>query len=628
MKNTLLMKSYFVRSFCLCAISFISTITFSQTVPMIQWQKSIGGSFYDGATAVDTTSDGGYIIGGYTKSTNGDVIGNHGGYDMWLVKLTTVGTIDWQKCYGGTRDEEASSIQHTRDGGYILIGYTTSNNGDVSGNTDTLSGNIWVVKVSGIGMIQWQKIFGGSAFDKGNKIIQTNDGGYIFTGYTKSIDGNIIGHHGTSSTKDMCVVKLDSLGAIQWQKSLGGTSSEDGNDILTTPNGDYLIVGYAASNDGDLAAMPSVKKGWLIKLSSAGNISWSKRYGGSLFDEISSIMPTFGNRYILNLQSTSSDSDAVGNHGNFDGCIVTIDSAGNVLKSKCFGGSDEEETSAYATSDGGYLIYGLTTTPNDGDISGMHGGSDMWLAKVDSTGMLQWQKPFGGTGQEFAYDVLQTSDKGYIVVGYSDSANGDITINKGLEDAWIIKLDKDSTLLNLPLNLYSFTGVLQNNEVELQWQTAQEQNTDKFIVERSSNFRNYNPVGSKEAAGNSTSTRKYLLRDKEPLTGTNFYRLRMVDKDGSFTFSRVIVINVSTIINKLHVYPNPAKNILQIQGFEGNEKVSLQITNSIGETVKMQVVQLNGSGSYSLDINTLKSGKYFIALQGKTERKIIEFIKL
>ncbi len=133
--------------------------------PEIEWQKCLGGistdyAFFD---SIYQTADGGYIVFGSTYSNNGDVSGNHGGYDTWVVKLNAAGVIEWQKCLGGTSTDYGYSIQQTADGGYIVSGYTQSNNGDVSGNHG--GGDIWVVKLNAEGSIEWQKCLGGSSYD-------------------------------------------------------------------------------------------------------------------------------------------------------------------------------------------------------------------------------------------------------------------------------------------------------------------------------------------------------------------------------------------------------------------------------------------------------------------------------
>ncbi len=174
------MKNYLILSFLLCSIPF-----FAQ--PAIEWQKSIGGSNYDLAINTIQTNDGGYITVAYSSSNDNDISGNHGGFDIVAIKLTNAGVIEWQKSYGGSGSDTASSIQQTTDGGYIIVGTTTSNNGDVSGNHG--GDDYWVVKITNLGIIEWQKCFGGSNGDSATTIQQTSDGGYIVGGSASSVDG-------------------------------------------------------------------------------------------------------------------------------------------------------------------------------------------------------------------------------------------------------------------------------------------------------------------------------------------------------------------------------------------------------------------------------------------------------
>ena len=135
-------------------------------------------------------------MAGYTFSNDGDVSGNHGAYDYWVVKLNSSGDILWQICLGGTNVDVAYSIQQTSDGGFIVAGYTCSNEGDVSGNHG--NSDYWVVKLNSSGTIEWQKCLGGTDGDYAYSIQQTSDGGFIVAGLTGSNDGDVSGNHGGS----------------------------------------------------------------------------------------------------------------------------------------------------------------------------------------------------------------------------------------------------------------------------------------------------------------------------------------------------------------------------------------------------------------------------------------------
>ncbi|MEN6342770.1 MAG: hypothetical protein ABFC89_09450, partial [Methanospirillum sp.] len=241
----------------------------------IQWQKLLGGSSPDEGYAIQQTSDGGYILFGYSQSsTSGDVTGtNHGSDDYWVVKLSGTGATQWQQLLGGSGRDSGQSVQQTLDGGYILFGYSQSSaSGDITGSNH---GGIdyWVVKLDGTGAIQWQTLLGGSSSDEGTAIRQTPDGGYILVGYSESsASGNVLGtNHGGY---DCWVVKLDDTGAIQWQELAGGSGYDLGSSVQLTADGGYILVGYSQSSaSGDITGTNhGFFDAWIVKLKAAPGI--------------------------------------------------------------------------------------------------------------------------------------------------------------------------------------------------------------------------------------------------------------------------------------------------------------------------------------------------------------------
>ncbi|MCH8331643.1 MAG: T9SS type A sorting domain-containing protein [Bacteroidetes bacterium] len=363
-------------------VSLVSLISLHSTViqaqsEFIQWQRSFGGSGSDQANSISQTSDGGYIVAGHSISNDGDVTGNHGGEDYWVIKLDNTGTLIWQKSLGGSVFERANSINETNDGGYIVSGHSVSNNGDVSGNHG--ASDYWVVKLDAAGTLIWQKSLGSSGLDVANSIIQTTDNGYIVAGYSQVNDGDVTGNHGSD---DFWVVKLDSVGTLIWQKSLGGSDFDIANSIIQTNDGGYIVAGYSSSNDGDVTGNNGGEDYWVVKLDTAGTLIWQKSLGGSVGDEANSIIQT---------------------------------------------------------ADNGYIVAGASNSV-DGDLTGNHGSLDYWVAKLDTTGMIIWQKSLGGSGFDGANSLIQTTDNGYIVAGTSQSNDGDVTGNNGASDFWVVKL--------------------------------------------------------------------------------------------------------------------------------------------------------------------------------------------
>ena len=189
-----------------------------QASAYLEWQKCLGGSNGDLAESIQQTTDGGYIVAGHTSSNDGDVSGNHGGKDFWVVKVDRYGHLLWQKCLGGRQDDYAQDVQQTTDGGYVVAGYTWLSDGDVCGNH--CQWDYWVVKLNESGNLVWQKCLGGRQDDYAQDVQQTKDGGYVVAGHACSNDGDVSGNHGNF---DYWIVKLNSTGNLVWQKCLGGS---------------------------------------------------------------------------------------------------------------------------------------------------------------------------------------------------------------------------------------------------------------------------------------------------------------------------------------------------------------------------------------------------------------------
>ncbi|MCX7909609.1 MAG: T9SS type A sorting domain-containing protein [Ignavibacteria bacterium] len=413
----------------------------------IEWQRCLGGSENDFGTSIQQTYDGGFIVAGSTFSDDGNVSGNHGNFDFWVIKLNSVGNIEWQKCYGGSNIEMANSICQTNDGGYIVAGKAKSWDGDVSGLHGTGFMDYWVVKLSSTGTIEWQKCLGGTYEDWANSIEQTSDGGYIVAGMALSINGDVRGNNGNY---DYWVVKLSSTGNIEWQKCLGGSDNDNANSIKQTSDGGYIVAGSTNSNDDDVNCFQGAGDAWIVKLTSLGSIQWQRCLGGTKEDVPFSIEQTRDGGYIVAGYTSSNDGDVSGFHGGFsDAWVVKLSSSGTIEWQKCLGGSsDDLANSIQQTSDGGHIVAGHTYS-NDGDVWGFHGGvSDLWLVKLSSTGTIEWQKCLGGTNWDEANSIRQTIDRGYIIVGRTKSNDGDVSGNHGAVDYWVVKLTATSSIDN------------------------------------------------------------------------------------------------------------------------------------------------------------------------------------
>ena len=417
---------------------YLSLLVSLSAQATIQWQKTYGGSEFEQLYSIQQTTDSGFVMVGVTFSNNGDVSGNHGGVDFWVVKVTESGVIQWKKTYGGSNNDWPYSIQQTSDGGYIMAGLTMSNNGDVLGNHGDR--DCWVVKLNGAGTIQWQKSLGGSGPDEGWSVKQTSDGGYIVAGGSASNNGDVMGNHGYY---DVWVVKLSGAGDIQWQKSLGGSNADNAKCVIQTSDGGYMVAGETESNDGDVSVSYGNPDFWIVKLDEAGSIEWEKALGGIGIDVARSISQLSDGNYVV---SGYVGSAVPGHLGGFDYWVVKLNSTGEVLWQKAYGGGENDQAyGMQATTDGGFIIIGDSYSTN-GDVLGNDGGLDIWVLKLNGLGEIVWQETLGGTQAEGGLTIGQTIDGGYILGGFTWSTNGDVSGsgNHGESDFWVVKLSPES----------------------------------------------------------------------------------------------------------------------------------------------------------------------------------------
>jgi len=416
-------------------ILFLFTSLYITAQPSIEWQKSLGGTGNDYGASIKQTNDGGYIVGSTTVSSDGDVTGYHGSGDFWIVKLTNIGTIDWQQSLGGSDSESLRDVKQTSDGGYIAVGNSYSSNGDVASNFG--GSDYWVVKLTSNGSIDWEKNYGGSNDDVAYSIEETFDGGFIAAGYTSSDNGDVSNNYGD---RDYWVIKLKSDGIIEWQKSLGGTGSDWGYSVCQTSDSGYVVAGRSSSNDNDVTGNHGNSDCWVVKLTTTGDISWQKSYGGTGGEVLEMIKQTSDGGYILAASSTSNDGDVGGNYGLYDFWIVKIFSDGTINWKKTMGGTGFDWAhSIQETIDGGFIVSGRSSS-SDIDVTGHHFSYDYWVVKLSASGNISWQKSLGGDGADIAYSVCQNTDGDYVVAGASESTNGNVIGNQGFHDVWVVKL--------------------------------------------------------------------------------------------------------------------------------------------------------------------------------------------
>ncbi len=465
-------------------VFLLSNLVYAQNPLIKKWDKRFGGiSFDDMWAAPIQTSDGGYLIGGSSQSgISGDKTqSSWGSSDFWIVKIDTLGNKQWDKRFGGISGDGIECMQQTFDEGYILGG---GSNSGVSGDKTQPSrggGDYWIVKINSIGIKQWDKRFGTSQHEAISSLQQTKDGGYILGGYTS---GGVSGDKTQPSWGDWdyWVVKTDSLGNKQWDRRFGGTGADKFYSVLQTIDGGYLLGGGSSSDSSGDVSIKNIGGGyWVIKIDSIGNKQWDKMYGGNGADEFGSMNQTADGGFILGGYSTSDSIDDKSQNTQDtsaiyrgDYWIVKIDSAGNKQWDKDFGGLYVEDRfgSVVQTYDSGYLLSGSSWSGQGGDKSDNNLGQvETWVVKTDSLGIKQWDKTlFTTLGLSYTWPgfAIQTNDGCYVMSNITKSGiGGDKSqpnwhSSNGTTDFWIIKFcDTTSTIgindLQLPvLNLQLF----------------------------------------------------------------------------------------------------------------------------------------------------------------------------
>jgi len=370
-----------------------------EVLPIITWDKTYGGSSDDWAYSLIQTTDGGYAVAGETSSKGA------GEKDFWVIKLDNKGNMIWDRTYGGSNDDSAYSLIQTTDGGYAVAGSTYSKG---AGDRD-----FWVINLDNKGNMIWDRTYGGSDFDRARSLIQTTDGGYAVAGETYSKGAGGV---------DFWVIKLDYQGNMVWDKTFGGRSHDGAGSLslIQTTDGGYAVAGDTFSKGAGNVDF------WVIKLDHQGNMVWDKTFGGRSYDWARSLIQTTDGGYAVAGETYSKGA------GNADFWVIKLDSKGSMIWDKTYGGNGYDAAlSLIQTTDGGYAVAGDTSSKGAGD-------RDLWVIKLDSKGNMIWDRAYGGSDEDRANCLIQTTDGGYAVAGTTSSKGA------GSDDFWVIKLESYS----------------------------------------------------------------------------------------------------------------------------------------------------------------------------------------
>lgn len=389
----------------------------------------------------------------------------------------TAPEIEWENNLGGESSENAHSFVYSLDGGCVIAGWTNSNDHDVDGHLGY--SDLWVVKLNNTGNIEWNKIYGGSnGGDMGSCIDQTGDGGFVVAGRTNSSNGDVSQPIGNG---DGWLLKLDATGNLEWEKTYGSSElPEQLYNVISLPNGKYIVTGSVIINEGTLGEETNY---WVASLDVDGNMEWQQSFPGKYIQDI---RRTTNGGYIMtgddayekswailldgqgntlweqNFPDINADANffelyticettdggfvAAGSWVHFpttEAIVLKLNASGNILWETIMGGGAAERFhDIHNTSDGNYILVGESNSI-DGDVSGNNGGLDIWVVKLDGMGEIIWDTNLGGSQNEKGNSILETGDEEFIVLGSTMSSDGDISDFYGINtnDIWAVKLN-------------------------------------------------------------------------------------------------------------------------------------------------------------------------------------------
>jgi len=413
----------------------------------LAWVETFGGSGIDQATAVVTTEDGAYMVVGSTYSNDGHFAGlkSTTDADYFLMRVRPDGGVDWTKVYGGDDDELATGITKTSDGGYVLVGYSRSDNcftGSNGGFHD-----YYILKVDAQGNEIWCQNFGYPGSDQAQNIIETREGDLMVTGF---FDVSASGGQGNDDRENAGTlhgvgeywgIKLDADGQFFWKRYFGGSNNDRSYNVMQTNDGGFVLIGSSESDDFDITDSKGSYDYWAVKLSAEGDLEWTRSFGGSEIDIAYDIATTLDGNFLIVGDARSNDQDVSTNFGNADIWLVEIDPQGNLIWEKSLGGSMfDSAKDLLPMYDNLYCVTGSSRS-NDVDVTTNNGENDAWTVVVDAQGTIIFEVAIGGSSLDFSEGAAQGVDGALLIVGNTESSDGDVIQNLGYKDILIYKID-------------------------------------------------------------------------------------------------------------------------------------------------------------------------------------------
>lgn len=443
--------------------------------PSVIWDKTLGGDGLDRTSAIALAPDGNLIVAGWSGSVaSGDKSQNsRGGDDYWVIKINQNGFKIWDLTIGSCQDiDELTSMVITSDGNIVVAGNTNSNACGEKSENNIGGKDFWVVKINQNGVIVWDKTTGGLNTDKVSSMIATSDGGIVCLG-TSSSNSSVNKSENSRGGDDYWIIKLNSNGNPVWDRTFGGSGSDLAAQIVKTNDGGFLIGGSSNSpTSGDKSSNSSNGDYWIIKLNSNGEIQWDKTFGSIEDDYLKSMLQLSDGTFLLSGESYGNQSGykSENSKGGIDYWIIKIDSNGNKVWDRTLGGNlNDLPRSVVQSPDGNIIIVGNSSSNQSTDKSeNSKGGIDYWVVKLNLNGQKIWDKTIGGNLNDEATSILNFNNESLIISGSSGSNNsGDKSENNQEIDYWVVKLGYNCTSTSI-INTLKSTPI-NSNSLEASW---------------------------------------------------------------------------------------------------------------------------------------------------------------
>jgi hypothetical protein len=653
--------------------AFLSSITICKAQPVYSWAKYATntiqyGQLWTRASAVDAAGNmftTGYFSGSvdFNPGSGNALVTATGDYDIFVAKWDAAGNFTWAKNIGGMKEERSNGIGVDAAGNVYISGffYDTVDFDPGSGvyklavtSTVFQDRDVFILKLDTDGNFIWAKNFAGS-YSLGNALAVDAAGNVYTTGSfsgTHDFDPGPGTAELTAPSGASFISKLDKDGNYVWAKSFNG--GVGGLLIAVDAAGNVHTIGtFRGTVDFDPGpgihelTSVTINDGYIAKLNANGDFVWAKQLGNYDLQMPQGLaVDASGNIYNTGYLNGTIDFDPgtgtaeITSAGGYDAYIVKLDANGEYVWAKTMGSPGSEFGRMLSLDAAGniYFTGGFEQTVDLDPGTGIHnvtteGRGDIFIVKLNSSGNYIWATTIGNSSHNYCEAISVTGiDNIYLVGAFMGSLDiypgpGELYLHGSYSNANFFALHlSSSAAAPLPLTLLHFDAVDNGTNVRLQWQTTDEQNIDVFSIERSADGQTYETIGSAAPGNNSKLKNDYTFTDLQPLNGTSFYRLKITDRNGPLSHSRIVRVRRQLNVRGLQVFPNPATDVLNAQ-INTNEAITMKIIDAGGRIWKQQTINFNGNTTFAVDIQALPSGNYYLLMKGKSTQLVKAFLK-